>query len=187
MRGLSLLATLSLVLVAIPLAALSVLPWWSLSIVSVMLVADLALLRHVALSGRTSVRADAHAVRSGPPAAHQAHYFDPESDAGSDSELEIETQAEPQTYSEFERLAASVDGTAEVPQPVEPAFEADPSGWAPVPVPPPTYTLKAKAADPVVVPVALPEPLEGEPWSLDGLYYDCELEELVQSRSATGA
>jgi hypothetical protein len=186
MRGLSLLATLSLVLVAVPLAACSVLPWWSLLVVLVVLVADLGLLRHTARSGRTSIRADAHTVRSA-PAARQANYFDPESDVGSDSELEIERRSEPQIYSEFERLAASVAGPADIPQPVEPVFDADPSGWAPVPVPPPTYTLKAKAADPVVVPAALPEPLAGEPWSLDGLYYDCELEELVEHRSATGA
>jgi hypothetical protein len=54
-------------------------------------------------------------------------------------------------------------------------------------VPPPTYTLKAKAADPVVVATVVTEPEGAQYWSLDGMVYDCELDELVERRSATGA
>jgi hypothetical protein len=62
-------------------------------------------------------------------------------------------------------------------------------------VPPPTYTLKAKAPDPVPVPEPEPVPVldavtelsEAESWSLEGMVYDCDLDELVERRSATGA
>jgi hypothetical protein len=77
--------------------------------------------------------------------------------------------------------AAELAESAEIPAYV------DPSSWAPVPVPPPTYTLKAKAAEPIILPAELAEPTALECWSLDGLVYDCELDELVERRSATGA
>jgi len=89
---------------------------------------------------------------------------------------------------------AALGDVAEVPEPVESPAEVDPSGWAPVPVPPPTYTLKAMAPEPLAMPVpapvteaVVPERRVGEPWSLDGMVYDCELDELVERRSATGA
>ena len=84
-------------------------------------------------------------------------------------------------------VAAAGSGAAELAEPVESPAQVDPSGWAPVPVPPPTYTLKAKAADPVVVATVVTEPEGAQYWSLDGMVYDCELDELVERRSATGA
>jgi hypothetical protein len=37
------------------------------------------------------------------------------------------------------------------------------------------------------MPAEFDEPTASECWSLDGLVYDCELDELVERRSATGA
>jgi hypothetical protein len=76
---------------------------------------------------------------------------------------------------------------AETREPVEAPVFVDPSAWEPIPVPPPTYTLKARAADPVPIPVVATELGASECWSLDGMVYDCDLEELVERRSATGA
>jgi hypothetical protein len=257
LRGLSLLASLLLVLVVSPLAALSVLPWWSVLVVVAVLGADVAWLRQVALSLRAADPAPALAGGSAPrrarPAARDTVYFgdgsepmfegesEAESLAGSDAEADLlarsepddraepehkggplfssdsdtlvmahprfwaqpdsEPEPEPETEHEHEHAGGSdsePDSVDETPVPraaelVEPtvAFaRADLSGWAPVPVPPPTYTLKAKAPEPVLAPVLAPvvtEPAETGPWSLDGLVYDCELDDLVEGHRAAGA
>ncbi|HEX7535445.1 MAG TPA: hypothetical protein VF391_00380 [Dermatophilaceae bacterium] len=183
LRGLSLLGSLLIALVVSPLAALSVLPWWSVLVVVAVLIADLAWLRHAAVTqrahslaaerlrgsaaGRAEAAADAaeHSSRSQPR---------PGPESRSEVHREAESEAEP------EAPVAAVAEQAEAPA------EVDPHGWAPIPVPPPTYTLKAMAPEPVVVPVAT-ELSEAECWSLDGLVYDCDLDELVERRSATGA
>jgi hypothetical protein len=178
LRGLSLLASFSFALVVSPLAAFSVLPWWSVLVVVVLLIADVVWLRHVAASQRATGRAPVPAPGSaaGParPAARHADYFEAEAE----SEAESEPESEPV-------VGAPGGGAAELAEPIESAGQVDPSGWAPVPVPPPTYTLKAKAPDPV--PVTVSESAAAESWSLEGLVYDCELDELVERRSATGA
>jgi hypothetical protein len=175
-RGVSLVAALSLALVVSPLAAFSRLPWWSVLVVVATLMADVIWLRHAAVTERVAGRAQAHARRSaagtaGPEGSSQSVFFEDQS----------ETEAEPE--SGFEDRAAD---EARPSGPIEPPAEVDPSGWAPVPVPPPTYTLKAKAPEPVAASAAT-ELAEAENWSLDGMVYDCDLDDLVERRSASGA
>ena len=189
-RGLSLVASLALAVAVLPLAAFSVLPWWSVLVVVAILMADVASLRHAAVSGRAASRARAQDRRraAGPARfqARDADYFR----SGSEPLFEPapgyeETDADDEDEDEDEVFGAVE--RAEVTERVEPLAEVDPSAWAPVPVPPPTYTLKARAADPVPVVVDTKDLTGAESWSLDGLVYDCELEELVERRSATGA
>jgi hypothetical protein len=185
-RGLSLLASSVLAFVVSTLAALSLLPWWSVLVVVATLMADLLVLRHAAVSEHSADRAEALARRSaaGPAraGARGATYFDAETEARVESDIESEYDAETPFDSQ-----APVSVAPTTAQPVGAPAEVDPSGWAPVPVPPPTYTLKAKAADPVPVPVQVTELEDEDGWSLDGMVYDCDLDELVQRRTATGA
>jgi hypothetical protein len=185
-RGLSLLASLSLVLVVAPLAAFSVLPWWTALVAVAVLVADFGWLRRVAVAERASTRAREPGCRSaqGTPGASAAY--------SAESGTRRETQARPVHHSEDEdededERVGPAPLAAEVLEPVASPVAVDPSAWDPVPVPPPTYTLKAKAADPVPVPAVVPELGESECWSLDGMVYDCDLDELVERHSATGA
>ena len=53
-RGLSLLASLSLAIVGSLLAAFSVLPWWSVAVAFAFVVGDLAWLRHAAVTERAT-------------------------------------------------------------------------------------------------------------------------------------
>ena len=174
-RGVSLVAALSLALVVSPLAAFSRLPWWSALVVVATLIADVIWLRHAAVTERVAGRAQAHARRSAAgtagPEGSQSVFFEDAS--------ETEAEAEPG----FEDRAAD---EARPSGRIEPPAEVDPSGWAPVPVPPPTYTLKAKAPEPVAASEAT-DPAEAEDWSLDGMVYDCDLDDLVERRSASGA
>jgi len=170
-RGLSLLASLSLILVVSVLAVVSVLPWWSVLAAGVTLMVDVALLRRVAVAQRVARRTigQAREPADGPAGwtARQPTYFEEEPDlAESDPE---------------------VTGAGEITETIESPAPVDPASWAPVAVPPPTYTLKAKAPDPVVVPAAVTEPEATDSWSLDGMVYDCDLDELVERRRATGA
>ena len=187
-RGLSLVASLALAVAVLPLAAFAVLPWWSVLVVVAILMADVASLRHAAVSGRAASRAMAQDRRraTGPARfqARDADYFRSGSEPLFESapgyeETDADDEDEDEVFGAVER--------AEVTERVEPLVEVDPSAWAPVPVPPPTYTLKARAADPVPVVVETKDLTGAESWSLDGLVYDCELEELVERRSATGA
>ena len=171
LRGLSLLASLSLVLVVSVLAVVSVLPRWSIPAAGVALLVDVALLRRVAVAQRVARRSIGQtresASGSSDRAARQPTYFDEEPEPA---------ESEPEEA-----------GAGEITKPIESPAPVDPAGWAPVPVPPPTYTLKAKAPDPVVVPAAVTEPEAIDSWSLDGMVYDCDLDELVERRRATGA
>jgi hypothetical protein len=197
-RAVSLLTLLALALVVWPLAALSILPWWSVLAHVGALVADVTWLRHAAVAERAVGRAEAHARRSaaGPAraAARRSASFDAESELRVESEIESEIESEYDGEAAYDG-EAPVAGARDVAQLIESPVEVDPSGWAPVPVPRPTYTLKAKAADPQPVPVPVPVPVpapvtelaESECWSLDGMVYDCDLDELVERRSATGA
>ena len=171
-RGLSLLASLSLLLVVSPLAALSVLPWWSIPGVVAALLADVAWLRRVAVSERVTRRTDSQARGSAAGTAHP----------GARRSAHFEDESEPEPV-----VVPAVAAAAEIAESIESPAEADLSGWAPVPVPPPTYTLKAKAVNPVAVSVEATEPGATRVLSLDGMVYDCELDELVEGRSATGA
>ncbi len=191
-RGLSLLASLSLALVGSPLAAFSVLPWWSVLVAVAVLVADGVWLRHVAVSERATGRAKALAHRSAAAPARSATRYS----AAPELEPEPEVEPEPEPEVEVAPLVAGADEVAEPAATVaEPNAEAvpsgwaDPSGWAPVPVPPPTYTLKARAERPVHIPefVELTEYAPVLPLSPDDLIDEGELDGLPERRSAAGA
>jgi hypothetical protein len=199
-RALSLVASLLLAAVITPLAASSVLPWWSAPVVIGALIADVTCLRHAAVSQRAADRAEARGRRSEPGPA-RADASDARDARDTDYfEAESVSRVESETQSAYDAEAA-YDGQPPVARETAPSSESlvevDPSAWAPVPVPPPTYTLKAKAADPVPLPAPVPEqpvvaaPVyelgESECWSLDGMVYDCDLDELVERRSGTGA
>jgi hypothetical protein len=178
-RGLSLLASASLAMVVSPLAAFAILPWWSFLVVLATLIADLIWLRAVAVSEVVTRRVPVTARRSAVPPARRPAYLPDYFESVCESESPFDFRAESVTDPS---LAVGVD----IEEPTQAPAPVDPSAWAPVPVPPPTYTLKAKAADPAV-PTVVVEPQGAEYWSLEGLVYDCELDELVDRRSATGA
>jgi hypothetical protein len=222
-RGLSLLASLSLVFFVSVLTAFSVLSGWSVLVVLGVLAADVSWLRHVAVSERAAGggpgRAGEDASPSGRPDARDPSSYEDEDEDELDDEPEIGARAwppyesdtffdpSPRVYPEpdpqrqgrlgSERtLVIKVPGAGDLTEPIELPDQIDQAGWAPVPVPPPTYTLKAKAAEPVPVTPAVTEPPAAsavtepqgtECWSLDGMVYDCELDELVERRHATGA
>ncbi|HYO20540.1 MAG TPA: hypothetical protein VES02_17950, partial [Dermatophilaceae bacterium] len=156
-RGLSLLASLSLVLVVSPLAAFSVLSWWTALVAVAVLAADFGWLRRVAVAERASTRAGEPGRRSAQDAGRSTAYS-AESGARRETrarpvrhlEAESEAEGEGEGEGEGERGGERVGPAplvawAELPDPVPPPVEVDPSAWDPVPVPPPTYTLKAKA------------------------------------------
>jgi hypothetical protein len=176
-RGLSLLVSVVVVVIVAPLAALSILTWWSFPLAVAVLAADLAMLRHAAVAERSArrVKGSAHRAkaavrRTATPAPWAAS---PATQSGARPSL----QSEP-------LIAASVAVGAGVVEPAESPVEADLSGWAPVPVPPPTYTLKAKAERPEPAPAAVIEPAPALKSSFDGLVDDDELDGLLDRRAA---
>jgi hypothetical protein len=223
LRGLSLLASLFVMIVVTTLAAVSAVPAWSILAVLAIVAADLVWLRHVAVSA--GVGGWAHQGQNGQhqtaeydaqhQTAEQESFAEPGSPARSafgGSEFGADSRSDSQADfgsdipfdSQSETLVGSTSRSpgghaadptlpmaapaAGMTDPAEIPAYVDPSSWAPVPVPPPTYTLKAKAAERVVVvPPESAEPAASECWSLDGLVYDCELDELVERRSGTGA
>lgn len=214
LRGLSLLAALSVALCVCALAAFSVLPAWSVLAALGVVVADLGWLRRVAVSegavGRATEREHSepeepetqgsfaeHGDTAGPAFRGSQVSAGPDSDPHADVGPDAPFDSESDILAGSARRSQAGDGaeptlpsavpSPELTEPVEIPAYVDPSSWAPVPVPPPTYTLKAKAAEPIVLPAELAEPTASECWSLDGLVYDCELDELVERRSATGA
>jgi hypothetical protein len=162
-RGLSLLVSLLVTVVVSSLVAISVLRWWSVLVAGAVLVADVAWLRHVAVSEQASRQTKALARGSA---------ADPDRPASRSS-------AEP-------AVAGPGVGAAQVAEPTGFPADVDLTGWAPVPVPPPTYTLKAKAARPVPEPepvsasVTEPEPAQSP--SLDGVVNEGELDGLLDRR-----
>ncbi|MEO6145198.1 MAG: hypothetical protein ABIP19_14580 [Dermatophilaceae bacterium] len=182
-RGLSLLASLSLVVAVPPLAAFSVLPWWSLAVAGAVLTVDFAWLRHAAVAEganrRVASRAKASADHTRAAASRTA------TAVGSSAQPLTQRAAHPPVQAR-PALEASVAGAAEVIEPAQSAAGAALNGWAPVPVPPPTYTLKAKADRPEPAPAAVIEPAPAEPSSFDGLVDDDELDGLLDRR-ASGA
>jgi hypothetical protein len=202
-RGLSLLASLSMTVAAVLLAAFSVLPWWSVPVAVTVLVADVTWLRYRALSRRdrqTKGRVGGSAAGPARQAIRQSADPEPDSEgwlepafgpvvsapvAVVDPAVGVAvTVGAADTAGEAMAGAAEAAGPAQIADPAGSPAEVDPYGWNPVPVPLPTYTLKAKAAPPV--PAVITEPGPGQPWSLDGLVYDCELDELVEQRRIVG-
>ncbi len=184
LRGLSLLASLALLVVATPLALLGAVPGVSVLLAAAVLVLDLAWLRRAAqverAGRRTTARparrvreqvaqtarpaaatstADARETRTAPaaPAAADAQETEDDEDA-EDGERPYDVQGAQAEAPPVKAAVDTVSGT----------------GWQPVPVPPPTYTLKAKAPAPVPAPVVVEEP-------------EAQMDELVQRRRAAGA
>lgn len=189
-RGLSLLVSLSGVLAVSALVAFSVLPWWSVVIAVAVLLADFLWLRRVAVSDRVAVRPPAQPPLSaaGPARPEVGRSRDSRSDPRSAPEPVVESVYEPPKEPELRPLVeAAVTGQAALFDRIDAPAVADLPGWAPIPVPPPTYTLKAKATQPPKAPPTVHGPAVNGPWSLDGMEYDCDLDELVERRSANGA
>jgi len=177
-RGLSLLASLSLTVVVPPLVAFSVLPWGSLGVAAAVLMADFAWLRHAAVAERATRRAKASVHRTSAEVRRTAMPAPSTSRPATQPVARRSVQSEPV-------VEAPVAGVIEVAEPTESAG-VDLSGWAPVAVPPPTYTLKAKAERPEPLPAAVTEPAPAQPSSFEGLVDDDELDGLLDRR-ASGA
>jgi len=175
-RGLSFLGSLLLTVAVPPLAAFSVLPWWSLGVAVTVLMADFAWLRHAAVVERATRRAKVSTHRT-TPAAHRS--------AAAPARSSARPATQPFAESESESVvAAPVADVAEIAGPTGSPTGADLLGWAPVPVPPPTYTLKAKAERPEPAPAAVTGPAPAPPSSFDGLVDDDELDGLLDRRAA---
>ena len=188
-RGLSLLAALLLAVVVGPLAAASVLPWWSLAVAGAVLMADAAWLRHAAVAERATRRAKSPAHRTRPDVRRTATRTRTSARAATQPAAGPSGRSEPVA-------AVPVAGAAEVAAPAEPPGGASAvagvggsagaglSGWAPVPVPPPTYTLKAKAERPEPAPAVVTERAPAQPSSFDGLLDHDELDGVLDRRAA---
>lgn len=180
-RGLLLLASLSLAMVASLLAAFSVLPWWSVAVAVVLVGADFAWLRHAAVAERAAGRANGQ--------LHRAKTAAPRSvvtSARSASRSATRPAARPSAQA-GRVVGAPAEAEFGVAEPTVSPVEADLSGWAPVPVPPPTYTLKAKAERPEPVPAQVTEPAPAQPSSFGALVDEGELDGLLDRRRAAGA
>jgi hypothetical protein len=188
-RGLSFLASLSLVVVVSVLAGFSVLAWWSVPIAVVALASNVASLRHAAVAERAARRPGAPARAS---AAAPARSASAAAARAARAASGMAAQVEPVVASKavgaagLAELTGSEAGSEAPTEAVSPA-EVDLTGWAPVPVPPPTYTLKAKAERPAPVATAVAEPTTPQPSSFDGVVDEGELDELLDRRRAAGA
>ena len=154
LRGLSLLASLTLLVVVAPLSLFGVLAGWTALLAVVVLALDLAWLRRAAQVERARRRTSTRAARrEAPLTTHARRSATVAPGSTTTAAREPQTVAAP--------AAAAEGGTPESSQTPDadpaPGAQVDTvtgSGWQPVPVPPPTYTLKAKAERPV--PVAAP-------------------------------
>ncbi len=152
LRGLSLLASLTLLVVVTPLTVVGVLAGWTALLAVAVLALDLAWLRRAAQVERARRRTATRAARREHSLTTHARRSPSANPGATHAVREPQTVAAP---------AATEGGTPESGQTTDadpaPAAQVDTvtgSGWQPVPVPPPTYTLKAKAERPV--PAAAP-------------------------------
>lgn len=187
-RGLSLLVSLSLVVVVSTLAAFSVLPWWSVVVVVAELAVDLVWLRHAAATAR-AVRRSRSRMRPADTSVGPAKLLAPRAKASAPRYVATSTRAASRPAVQVESVVAAPSAAAaESAEPAESAAESaaevDLSGWAPVAVPPPTYTLKAKAERPQPVAAAVSEPTATEQSGFGGLVDEGELDELLDRRHA---
>ena len=183
LRGLSLLASLALLVAVTPLALLGAVPGVSVLLAVAVLVLDLAWLRRAAqvdrAGRRTTTRPARHVREQAAPTARPA--------AATSTATARETRTAPAAPAavgaqdiedaEDDERPYDVQGAQAEAPPVKAAVDTvSGTGWQPVPVPPPTYTLKAKAPAPVPAPapVVVEEP-------------EAEMDELVQRRRAAGA
>ncbi len=173
-RGIALLVSLALLLFAVVAAPFGMLAWWS-PIVSLLLVAVVFtwLRREAVAEQRTQQPEQERAPRAGAPAPrqHAPQVSGPQlGSAQSAARVPL-----PPRETVFDHARP-----AEVPvSKPAPAAEHVEGGWSPVPVPPPTYTMKERADRPApepVSPAADETPVADLPF--DGLALDEELEDL---------
>jgi len=187
-RGLSLLASLALVVVVPTLAVISLLPGWSVVVVVAELAVDLFWLRHAAATERSARRARSR-MRPADTSVGPATLPAPRAKASAARYVATFPRPASRPSAQVERLVAAPSaGAARIAgldeSPADSSPEVDLSGWAPVPVPPPTYTLKAKAEHPQPVPAAVSEPSATEQSSFGGLVGEGELDDVLDRRHA---
>ena len=189
LRGLSLLASLALLVVVTPLALLGAVPGVSVLLAVAVLVLDLAWLRRAAQverAGRRTTTGPARRVRMREQAAPTARSAAATTTAAAREARTAPTApaaagAQDSEDAEDDERPYDVQGAqAEAPLVKAGVDTVSGTGWQPVPVPPPTYTLTAKAPAPVPVPVPVPAPVVVEE-------PEAEMDELVQRRRAAGA
>ncbi len=154
--------------VAWPLVPLVGLPWWTAAAVTLGLLALVARLRS------TARRQSRRAVTVRRRAATRAGREDVRSVVG-----QVVASRQDRLAAAGERAAA-----AAAPSPVVADEAAEPvvaGGWSPVPVPPPTYTLKPKAPARRVSAITVPQP---EPAAAPVTF---DLDEILERRIASGA
>jgi hypothetical protein len=182
LRGLSLLASLALLVVVTPLALLGAVPGVSVLLTVAVLVLDLAWLRRAAQVERASRRTTTRPARrmraqAAPTARPAAATTAAARETRTASAAPAAAGAQDTEDAEADERPYDVQGAQAEAPPVKAEVDTvSGTGWQPVPVPPPTYTLKAKAPAPVPTPepVVVEEP-------------EAEMHELVQRRRAAGA
>jgi hypothetical protein len=181
LRGLSLLASLTLLVVVTPLTVLGVLAGWVALLAAAVLALDLAWLRRAAQVERARRRTATRAARREPALTTHARR------SATVAPGSTHAAREPQTVA---ATSAATEGGPESDETPEadpaPAAQVDTvtgSGWQPVPVPPPTYTLKAKAERPV--PVAAP--VAESATALEAPGSVAVMDDLLDRRRAAGA
>ena len=145
-RGLVLLASLAATLVLGGLAAFSVVVWWAPLVALGVVVASFFWLRSAVqaeIRARRAARSRVRRTRAGARPAGTAATAVAGGAAGSAEEHEVADLAVGRELIEDSMVVADAGAQAT-------GFER-PDGWQPVPVPPPTYTLKAKAERPAPV------------------------------------
>ena len=145
-RGLTLLATLAATLVTAVLAAFSVLLWWVPLIAVAAAGAAFLWLRagvQSEIAARKAMRRRVVRTRT-PRASTAAAPADRSAAAQQGSEWTAPEELLETTSVDAAASAGGVDAGTAVDTPAD-----RPDGWQPVPVPPPTYTLKAKAERPL--------------------------------------
>jgi len=162
---------------------LTAVPWWVAAVPTLALVGLVVRLRRTAR--RQSRRRQRHATVRRRAAAR----------AGRESVRSVVGQV---VAARGERLAEATQRAAEslsATRPAELALEPAPveNGWQPVPVPPPTYTLKPKAT-PVVRPQAPARPMTAQPVTAQPVTapepqpaVTFDLDEILERRIASGA
>ncbi len=154
-RGILFLAALVAVPVTIVLSAAHILKWLSLTLAVTALVAVVVWLRVAAIQEQKARRARRaelrrlERLRAGDVSMVRASQRSPQSSRQRSSVPSVR-RAEPAVFGTTADPATGPDVLAAAPEPVAaPAARAvDPDAWQPVPVPPPTYTLKEPAHRP---------------------------------------
>lgn len=185
-RGILLLvAVLALVALAVLVPVLA-LPWWAPAAAGGVVLVDLAWLRASARrrsadrkparrksARRTSARGAARSADLGSSPSTSGLPDEPRETARRAARGSRVRRPVPEAvvYDEVAAEAQPTDTPAATASRVNAAPPAvDPNGWQPVPVPPPTYTLKAKAERPAQAPAAtsgaddVPDGVVAEPW-----------------------